>query len=229
MTSTTLSSANHTPLPNGVLSYEAEKQKVADTSNTLGQTEFLKLMTAQLKNQDPNQPMDNGQFLGQMAQFSTVNSMNEMLTELKSLSGQMAAGRLLSSGSLIGRSALAEGNFGALPANGTLDGSVRLTEPSDQTIINIRNASGQVIDTMKLGPAVAGDYPFSWDGVMSDGQYAPPGRYQVEVNVSRAGASTAVKPMIYVPIASVSMNGQNIMLNLLSGTQLPLEQVTTIR
>jgi len=51
----------------------------------------------------------------------------------------------------------------------------------------------------------------------------------VEVNVSRAGASTAVKPMIYVPIASVSMNGQNIMLNLLSGTQLPLEQVTTIR
>jgi flagellar basal-body rod modification protein FlgD len=229
MTSTTLSTSNRTPLPGGVLSYEEEKQKTSASSATLGQAEFLKLMTAQLKNQDPMQPMENGEFLGQMAQFSTVSSMSEMLTELKSLTSQMAAGRLLSSGSLIGRSVLAEGSFGALPAEGTLDGSVRLTEPADETIIDIRDATGQVVDSMKLGPAGSGDYPFSWDGATSDGQYAPPGRYQIDVAVTRAGKTSAVKPMLYVPIGSVSMSGQNVMLNLLSGTQMPLDQVTTIR
>lgn len=229
MTSQTLSTANRTPLPDGVLSYEAERQKSANTSSNLGQAEFLKLMTAQLRNQDPMQPMENGEFLGQMAQFSTVNSIGEMLTELKSLSSQMAAGRLLSSGSLIGRSVLAESSYGTLPNGGTLDGSVRLTEPADQTTINIRDATGQVVESMTLGPAGAGDYPWSWDGKTSEGQYAPPGRYQIDVSVTRFGKTAAVKPMLYVPIGSVSMSGQNVVLNLLSGIQLPLDNVTTIR
>lgn len=229
MTSTTLSGASRTQLPDGVLSYEAEQQKATQTSSALGQAEFLKLMTAQLKNQDPMKPMDNGEFLGQMAQFSTVNSMGEMLAELKSLSSQMAAGRLLSSGSLIGRSVLAESSYGDLPAGGGVEGTVRLSEPSDQTTINIRNGSGQVVDTMTLGPAGTGDYPFSWDGVMPGGQYAPPGRYQIDVAVNRAGKTEAIRPMLYVPISSVSMSGQNVTLNLLNGAQLPLDKVTTVR
>lgn len=229
MASTTLSAADRMPLPKGVLSYEAEQQKNVQRSSTLGQAEFLKLMTAQLKNQDPMQPMENGEFLGQMAQFSTVNSIGEMLTELKSLSTQMAAGRLLSSGSLIGRSVLSAGNFGELREGATLDGAVRLTEPADQSVIYIRNAIGQVVDTFELGPAGAGDYPFSWDGALPGGQNALPGRYQVDVAVTRGGKTEAVKAMLYIPVNSVSMNGQDVMLNLQNGAQVPLAQVTTIR
>ncbi|MGA0799074.1 MAG: flagellar hook assembly protein FlgD [Steroidobacteraceae bacterium] len=106
MASTTIPSSVRQSLPAGITSFEAEQQKEIERSTTLGQEDFLKLMTAQLKNQDPMQPMENGEFLGQMAQFSTVSSIGEMAKELKALSEQMVSSRLLSSGSLIGRSVL---------------------------------------------------------------------------------------------------------------------------
>ncbi|MFM7453548.1 MAG: flagellar hook assembly protein FlgD, partial [Cyanobium sp.] len=118
-------------------SYEAEKQKEVTRSTSLGQNEFLKLMTAQLKNQDPLAPMENGEFLGQMAQFSTVNSIGEMATQLKSMSDQLAANRLLSSGSLIGRSVLSASSTGELVEGGSLEGAVRITEPVDGATVSI--------------------------------------------------------------------------------------------
>ena len=106
MASTTVPSSTSPSLPSGIATLASEKQKQADNKSTLGQADFLKLMTAQLQNQDPNAPMDNGQFLGQMAQFSTVSSMGEMANQFKALADQMASNRLLSSGSMIGRSVL---------------------------------------------------------------------------------------------------------------------------
>ncbi len=70
-------------LPEGIRRYEEDKQKEIKRASTLGQAEFLKLMTTQLQHQDPMKPMDNGEFLGQMAQFSTVAGITEMSTALK--------------------------------------------------------------------------------------------------------------------------------------------------
>lgn len=229
MASTSIPTSGRTPLPPGVSSYEAEKQKEVQRSTSLGQTEFLKLMTAQLKNQDPLAPMENGEFLGQMAQFSTVNSIGEMAAQLKGLSDQMSANRMLSSGSLIGRSVLSAGNYGELRDGQSLDGAVRLTEPVDGAVVTIRNAVGQIMETFELGPAGAGDYPFSWDGALQGGTNALPGRYQVDVAVRRAGKVEAAKALLYIPVNSVSMNGQDVVLNLQNGAQLPLSQVTTMR
>jgi flagellar basal-body rod modification protein FlgD len=229
MASTSIPTAGRTPLPPGVSSYEAEKQKEVQRSTSLGQAEFLKLMTAQLKNQDPLAPMENGEFLGQMAQFSTVNSIGEMATQLKALSDQMGANRMLSSGSLIGRSVLSAGNYGELRDGQSLDGAVRLTEPVDGAVVTIRNAVGQIMETFELGPAGAGDYPFSWDGALTGGANALPGRYQVDVAVRRGGKVEAAKALLYIPVNSVSMNGQDVVLNLQNGAQIPLSQVTTMR
>jgi len=228
MASTTIPSSARTELPPGVLSLEAEKQKEVQRSTSLGQAEFLKLMMAQLKNQDPLAPMENGEFLGQMAQFSTVNSIGEMSKQLQGLSDQMANSRLLSSGSLIGRSVLSTGNYGELAEGKSLDGSVRITEPVDGAVVYIRNAIGQVMETFELGPSGAGDYPFSWDGALP-GVNATPGRYQVDVAVTRGGKTEAAKAMLYIPVNSVSMRGQDIVLNLQNGAQVPLSQVSTMR
>jgi len=229
MASTTIPSSARTELPPGVLSLEAEKQKEVQRSTSLGQAEFLKLMMAQLKNQDPLAPMENGEFLGQMAQFSTVNSIGEMSKQLQGLSDQMANSRLLSSGSLIGRSVLSTGNYGELAEGKSLDGSVRITEPVDGAVVYIRNAIGQVMETFELGPSGAGDYPFSWDGALPGGANAMPGRYQVDVAVTRGGKTEAAKAMLYIPVNSVSMRGQDIVLNLQNGAQVPLSQVSTMR
>ncbi|MBM4217665.1 MAG: flagellar hook assembly protein FlgD [Gammaproteobacteria bacterium] len=229
MASTTIPSSSRSELPPGVLSLEAEKQKEVQRSTSLGQAEFLKLMMAQLKNQDPLEPMENGEFLGQMAQFSTVNSIGEMSKQLQGLSDQMASSRMLSSGSLIGRSVLSSGNYGDLIEGKSLDGAVRLTAPVDGAVVYIRNAIGQVMETFELGPAGAGDYPFSWDGSLPGGVNAMPGRYQVDVSVSRGGKTEAAKALLYIPVNSVSMRGQDIVLNLQNGTQIPLSQVSTMR
>jgi flagellar basal-body rod modification protein FlgD len=229
MTSTTIPASNRQPLPPGMLSYEAEKQRDVARSNTLGQDDFLKLMTAQLKNQDPMKPMENGEFLGQMAQFSTVSSIGEMSKQLQSLSDQFVASRMLSSGSLIGRQVLSEGNFGELQENVPLDGVVRLTAPVDGAVVYVRNAVGQVMETFELGPAGTGDYPFSWDGALPGGVNALPGRYQVDVSVTRGGKTESARALLYTPVNSVTMNGQDVVLNLLNGRTVPLSQVTTMR
>jgi len=151
MVATTIPSSARTELPSGVSSYEAERDKESARSTSLGQAEFLKLMTAQLKNQDPLAPMENGEFLGQMAQFSTVNSVGEMATQLKALADQMSSNRMLSSGSLIGRSVLSASNYGELREGQALDGAVRITKPVDGAVVYIRNAVGQVMESYEPG------------------------------------------------------------------------------
>ena len=229
MTSATAPNSVDTSLPPGVMSLASEQQKQTTASATLGQGDFLKLMTAQLKNQDPMAPMDNGQFLGQMAQFSTVSSLGDMATQLKALSDQMSGSRLLSSGSLIGRSVLSPSNVGELPQGGSLDGVVRLQEPADGATVTVRNAVGQIMETFNLGPSGSGDYPFSWDGALKGGATALPGRYQVGVSVSRAGKSSAEAALLYTPVACGSRAGGDIKLNLNNGGSLPLSQVTNLR
>jgi flagellar basal-body rod modification protein FlgD len=152
-----------------------------------------------------------------------------MATQLKALADQMSSNRMLSSGSLIGRSVLSASNYGELREGQALDGAVRITEPVDGAVVYIRNAVGQVMESYELGPAGAGDYPFSWDGSLPGGKNALPGRYQVEVAVSRAGKIEAAKALLYTPVTSVSMNGQEVTLNLQNGSQVPLSQVTTLR
>jgi len=200
-----------------------------NTSGTLAQSDFLKLMTTQLQNQDPLQPMDNGQFLGQMAQFSTVSSLGDMAKQLQGLSDQFVANRMLSSGSLIGRQVLSAGNTAALYASTPIGGSVHLDQAIDAATITIRDASGAVVNTQQMGPAASGDWPFVWDGTQSDGSTAPPGLYRVDVSVSQKGQSQAVTPLLYTPITSVTMQGSDILLNLASGKNVPLTQVTTLR
>ena len=229
MTTATAPSPVDNPLPAGLTTLAADQSAAAKASATLGQSDFLKLMTAQLKNQDPMAPMDNGQFLGQMAQFSTVSSLGDMATQLKAMSDQMAANRLLSSGALIGRSVLSAGNVGELAANKPLEGVVRLSSPADGATVTVRNAVGQIMESYNLGPSGAGDYPFAWDGALAGGANALPGKYQVDVTVARAGKTSAEAALMYTPIASVSMNGTDVNLNLQNGASLPLSQVTTLR
>jgi len=229
MASTTVPSSTSPSLPSGIATLASEKQKQADNKSTLGQADFLKLMTAQLKNQDPMKPMENGEFLGQMAQFSTVSSIGEMSKQLQSLSDQFVSSRMLSSGSLIGRQVLSEGNYGDLQDGVPLDGVVRLTEPVDGAVVYVRNAVGQVMETFELGPAGKGDYPFSWDGALPGGVNALPGQYKVDVAVTRAGKTESARALLYTPVNSVTMNGQDVVLNLQNGATVPLSQVTTMR
>ena len=84
----------------------------------LGQDDFLELMIAQVQHQDPFQPMENGEFIAQMAQFATVDGIQNMESSISELNGTMASNQALTATTLVGRSVMAPGGEFALGAEG---------------------------------------------------------------------------------------------------------------
>lgn len=141
------------------------------TANAAGSEDrFLKLLVAQLSNQDPMNPMDNAQMTSQMAQISTVTGVQQVSQSIQSLSAQLASMQLLQSSTLVGRDVLVEGS--KLPVrDGKASGVVDLVAAADSVKIQVLSAGGQVIDTIDLGAQSAGRHSFDWDakGRMTNG------------------------------------------------------------
>jgi len=179
---------------------DAELQR----TSSLGQSDFLKLMTTQLMNQDPLQPMENGEFLAQMAQFSTVNGITEMNTSIQGLSESYRSQQLMQAGSLINKSALVEGSFANLDVDKGLRGAFVLDRATDGTQIVVRNMQGEVVHTESLGIKFSGTHEYSWDGVMDNGAKAPAGQYLVQVDALENGELYQPTNLVYSNINAIS-------------------------
>jgi len=136
--------------------------KTALSDANASQDRFLKLLVAQLNNQDPMNPMDNAQMTSQMAQINTVTGIQQLNETMKSMGGQFASMQALQSASLIGRDILLEGNTLSINA-GTARGAIDLPADATSVKIDILSPGGQVVDTVNLGPKSAGRQPFEWD------------------------------------------------------------------
>ena len=144
------------------LGIRSSDNKETKKSDSLGQEDFLKLMTTQLQNQDPFSPMENGDFIAQMAQFSTVTGITEMSESLKSLSGQLGEFRIATASSMLGNSVLVPGNKARPDANGEIHGVVDLPTSSTNVGLTITNNKGEIVHTIELGSQNKGLVGFSW-------------------------------------------------------------------
>ncbi len=164
---------------------------------------FLKLLVAQLGNQDPMNPMDNAQMTSQMAQISTVSGVQQVNDTLKSLAAQLSSMQVLQSGSLVGHNVLVGGSRLA-PANGTAGGAVDLDTRADSVKIDILTPGGQLLDTIDLGAQGPGRHLFEWDASKFPGVVNPSYR----VSASLAGAKVGATPLVRDKVVSVgSDNG----------------------
>ncbi len=135
----------------------------ASAANAAGSEDrFLKLLVAQLSNQDPMNPMDNAQMTSQMAQISTVSSIEKVNQSLSGLAGQLASMQTLQAGSLVGRDVMVQGSRLAIH-DGKASGAVDLDLPADKVVVDILSAGGQVVESFNLGAQGAGRKPFEWD------------------------------------------------------------------
>lgn len=184
-----------------------EQQQESKDPSKLGQNEFLKLMTTQLSNQDPFQPMENGEFMGQIAQFGTVNGVNELLTSFQDLASNLQSSQALQASNLIGRQVLVNHNQGYLPTEGDLLGAVELSSSSDDVAVNVFDASGELLGREELGAQPAGLLQFSWDGTTLSGQRAPSGRYRIEVEANYGGNTEALTPQVVDQVRSLTLGG----------------------
>lgn len=195
---------------------------VLSSSNTSGtgnnaqdlQNQFLTMLVTQLKNQDPTNPMDNSQLTTQLAQINTLSGIEKLNTTLGSISGQISTSQSLQSSTLIGHGVMVNGGQ-VLVGNGTTTPfGVELASASTGTSATIKDASGNVIDTVDLGALSAGVHTFSWDGKLTDGSVAPDGKYSVAIAASNGNTQLVAQPLNYAYVNGVSTANNTTKLDL---------------
>jgi flagellar basal-body rod modification protein FlgD len=139
--------------------------KETKKSDTLGQQDFLKLMTTQLQNQDPFKPTDNTEMIAQMAQFSMVTGQTEGNETLKGISGQLSEFQIATAANMLGHSVLVSGNKAYPDADGTVAGAIDIPSTSTNTSILYKSANGEILHAEDLGPQQAGLLGFRWEKV----------------------------------------------------------------
>jgi len=196
----------------------------------LGQEDFLTLMITQFKNQDPFEPMDNGQFLGQLAQFSTVNGIESLNESFSGLSGSLLDEQALQASTLVGRSVLAVADEGYYDGKASLEGAVELTASANNIQIDITDPNGELVRRLDLGQQASGLVNFGWDGRNADGKSMPPGSYRVSARVTSGALTENVPTLIRADIKSVTLGqfGGQMSLNINGGAKLALAQIYQI-
>lgn len=184
------------------------------TKDQLGQTEFLKLMVAQLQNQDPFKAMDPSQFLGQLAQFGTVSGIQQMQNAFTTLSDSMRGSQVLDGATMVGRGVLVAQSDVQLGATDTVSGSVDVPSGASAVQLNITDSTGQLVRTLPL-PTTTGSNDFSWDGTDDVGDRAPAGEYSLQIVANVGGANQSLTPLVATRVSSVTIdpNGAGLVLN----------------
>ncbi|MES1974494.1 MAG: flagellar hook capping FlgD N-terminal domain-containing protein [Pseudomonadota bacterium] len=174
-------------------------------STTLGQADFLKLMTAQLNNQDPFAPVDNTQMVAQMAQFSSLAGITDMNTTLKAISDKLGGTSASDALSYVGKTVLTEGDTAYARTSGGIAGAVELDGDATDVNVSITSADGQVLKTIQLGAQSKGTVSYDWDGTTDGGAAAGDGPFKVSVTAANAGTTVASRNLVWAPVAAVSM------------------------
>lgn len=173
---------------------------------TLGGTDFLTLMLAQLKNQDPTSPIDSNAFLTQLAQLSEVSGITQLNTSFSGLSTSLTSGQALQASSLLGHQALVSSSTATVTTPGTaITGAVQVPQTSSDVTLTITNSSGVTVKKIDLGAQAAGLAKFSWDGSASGGTSAPAGTYTLAAQVNGVASGTSVSTYVNGTVESVTM------------------------
>ncbi|NNJ96641.1 MAG: flagellar hook assembly protein FlgD [Gammaproteobacteria bacterium] len=204
---------------------------VGESAKALGQADFIELLVAQIKNQDPTKPLDPSQFMSQLAQFSTVNGIQEMKDSFDSLAGRLSSEQSLQAAGLVGRDVLVPGGLGLLTVGGSISGQVDLPQLTSQLNLRVMDEYGVEVRHLSLGGNGEGSVQFQWDGIADDGSSVLPGRYRVIAEALIDGELQAVETSVDTRVASVTLNqnGSAPLLNLESGDSMPLSNVQKIR
>ncbi|HVC31770.1 MAG TPA: FlgD immunoglobulin-like domain containing protein [Steroidobacteraceae bacterium] len=186
----------------------------------ISQSDFLSLIIAQMKNQDPTQPADPNQFVNELASLSEVSGINGMQSAMGNLSSTMQSSQLLSGTSLIGRHVLAPGTMAALPTGGTVNGAVQAPPGATSVTIQVIDSSGALVRTLQVAPQSSGLTAFSWDGKTNSGAAAPAGTYAFAAAAASGSAQTSLAPYLQSTVNSVTIDPstQTLSLNTNSGT-----------
>jgi len=203
--------------------------KAADKkAESLGQADFLRLMTEQLKHQDPLKPMENSAFLGQLAQFSTVQGIQGLNATVNGFAGSMASDQLLRGATMVGREVLLPSAKLALPDGGEAGGIVAAPS-SGMVTFEITDPNGLPVRQFTVPAKAAGEVAFEWDGTNAAGEKLPPGAYGITArHVTETGTATSLGTYVRGKVQSVSVGSDGLYLDLEGLGTAPLAHVLRV-
>lgn len=202
----------------------------AAAAQSMDQGDFLTLMTAQLKNQDPFEPVDNTQMVAQMAQFSSLAGISEMNTTLKAISDRLNGTTTSDTMAWIGRTVMTEGSTAFPRSGGGIEGAVELGADAANVSVTIQGANGETLRTVSLGAQSKGTVGYDWDGTTDSGEAAGDGPFTVKVSARNAdGGSVTATNLVWAPVTSVSLGSDGAPILTLPGIgQVPVTAVRKI-
>ena len=196
----------------------------ASTSAQDQSDRFLKLLVAQLNNQDPMNPMDNSQMTSQIAQINTVSGIQQLNDSIKSMSSQYTSMQVMQGASMIGHQVLATGNTMSVNA-GVGTAAFNLDGDAASVKVQVLSPSGQVIDQLDLGAMTAGSHNFQWNA----SKYTASGTPTFSVAAKQGAAAVTATPLVRDTIASVGTDSSNAMSLLLkSGSSIKYDTIKSI-
>ena len=206
--------------------------KAATGNQALGKDAFLQLLVTQLKNQNPLSPQDNGAFVAQLAQFSSLEGINTLNDSVNAISSNFSSSQALQASSLVGRSIITQTDKAMVDTSKSMTGSVAVTAATGNVSVKITDKDGNVVRTIDMGAQSAGDSSFIWDGKDDKGEVAPAGTYTFAASTKNdTGDSVALLTSLPATVTSVTLSqtGGEMLLNLAGGMgSVKLSQIQTI-
>jgi flagellar basal-body rod modification protein FlgD len=182
----------------------------------LGKQDFLKLLTTQLRNQDPTNPMKSAEFASQLAQFNSVEQLINVNSGLKQLQAQqqsMSNGLINTmASSLTGKQVKVQTNQLALTDGEPVDLHFTLGGNATSGEIVIRDASGSVVRTENLDNLGKGEQSWTWDGKTDGGTNAPEGEYTVEIKAKDGDAKVKATPYLMGEVSKIRFTQEGVKL-----------------
>jgi len=195
-------------------------QTAATTATAVGKDDFLKLLVAQLENQDPLSPMDGTEFTAQLAQFSSLETLQSIDGGLSDLNAAQSTLHNSQAVSLIGKTVLYEGDTFSYTGEGMSDIQFRLDEPAETVWVKIYDTTGGYVATVEMANVSEGDHLIAWDGRDDLDLPVADGVYRAEVlAVGASGAALEPTPYISGRVSAVSFRQQ------LAYLQVPGEEI----
>jgi len=206
------------------------KPRQAMKEQKLGQEDFIKLMTTQMNHQDPMKPMENGDFLSDMAQFSTVSGLKEIKDSFNSLANSLKSSQALQASSMVGRKVLIPGSLSTFSEGIPMNGAVELKSNATDVKVSILNDKGALVKEINIGNKAAGVTHFNWDGMLDGDKKATSGNYSISAVGNVDGRSESLNTLISDTVQSVSLGqgGQGVSLTLANAGSAGLADVKEI-
>ncbi|MDY6920613.1 MAG: flagellar hook assembly protein FlgD [Pseudomonadota bacterium] len=213
------------------LSIRKQQEENGKSESKADKDMFMRLLLAQIENQDPLKPTDQTDFVAQLAQFSSLEGIQNLRSSVEDIGSMYRSSQALQATALVGREVLVPGQIGYLEQGGSISGVIDAEQASGDVMMLVRDASGQLVASRDLGNVGSAETPFSWDGTDNVGNPLPAGAYSVSIEGTLNGENEALTTSMYSRVNSVSIvdNQGGMLLNLNGIGQVESTKIQEVR